>query len=381
MQKKHWVVALLITTVTLLVNCTKKDQASTAGFSALPLEVTAPPDNVQTPEKMALGKMLFFDPILSGNNDIACATCHHPSLGFADARDLSIGVNGQGLGATRHFLSPNNIPFAKRNSLSIINTGFNGITTDGINNPVNAAMFFDNRTHSLELQSVEPMKTLEEMRGTSIAQADILDTIILRLKNIPQYSQLFNSAFQSANAITVQNLGKAIASYERSILSNQSPFDKYMRGDKSAMSSAQLQGMNAFAANGCNKCHSGSMFSDYALHVLSVPDNAKQSTDDGANGSYAFRTPSLRNLLLTAPYMHSGVFSSLNEVLNFYDQVGEGRLQNGYVSNRQLDGNLQRINRGDAEAIIQFLDALNDGNFDETIPGTVPSGLHSGGNL
>ena len=125
-----------------------------------------------------------------------------------------------------------------------------------------------------------------------------------------------------------KNLGKAIASYERSILSNQSPFDKYMRGDKSAMSSAQLQGMNAFAANGCNKCHSGSMFSDYALHVLSVPDNAKQSTDDGANGSYAFRTPSLRNLLLTAPYMHSGVFSSLSEVLNFYDQVGEGRLQN-----------------------------------------------------
>lgn len=380
MKKKLWVIACLIMSVVALVNCSKSDQVSATGFSALPLTVNTPADNPQTAEKIALGKLLFFDPILSGNNDVACATCHHPSLGFADARDLSIGVNGEGLGTARHFLFPNNIPFAKRNALSIVNTAFNGISPDGTSDPANAAMFFDNRTRSLELQSVEPIKTMEEMRGNAISTTNILDTVVERLRRIPQYVQLFNVAFQSTNPVTIQNLGKAIAAYERSIVSNQSPYDKYMRGDNSAMTSQQIQGMNLFASNGCNKCHSGPMFSDYALHVLSVPDNSKRA-DDGANGTYAFRTPSLRNLSLTAPYMHSGVFSSLDAVLDFYDQIGEGRSQNPHVSNGQLDGKLQRINRRDSDAIIQFLNALNDASFDKSIPASVPSGFHVGGNL
>ena len=381
MRKKLWIITCLIVTVTALVNCTKNDKAVNGNFSALPLAVIAPADNATTAEKVGLGKLLFFDPILSGNNDIACATCHHPSLGYADAIDLSIGVNGQGLGRARHFLSPNNIPFAKRNALSIINTGFNGMTADGTYDPSTAAMFFDSRTHSLELQSLEPIKTMEEMRGTAIAPADILDTVVSRLKRIPEYVQLFNTVFQATNAVTTQNLGKAIAAYERTIVSNNSPYDKYMRGDQSAMSATQVQGMNLFASNGCNNCHSGAMFSDYSLHVLSVPDNPKRPTDDGANGSYAFRTPSLRNLSLTAPYMHSGAFNSLDAVLDFYDRVGDRRSQNPHVSNGQLDGKLQRINRGDKDAIIQFLNALNDGSFDKSVPAAVPSGLHPGGNL
>ncbi len=127
--------------------------------------------------------------------------------------------------------------------------------------------------------------------------------------------------------------------------------------------------------------HSGPMFSDYALHVLSVPDNPKLPTDAGATGTYAFRTPSLRNLSLTAPYMHSGVLNSLNAVLDFYERVGDRRTQNTHVNNSQLDGNLQRINDRDKGAIIQFLTALNDGSFDKSIPTAVPSGLHPGGNL
>lgn len=101
-----------------------------------------------------------------------------------------------------------------------------------------------------------------------------------------------------------------------------------------------MQGMQAFANNGCNKCHSGPKFSDYSLHILSVPDNAKLPTDAGANNTYAFRTPSLRNLSLTAPYMHSGVFNSLDQVLNFYNQIGGHRSQNGHVSNNRIDGNI-----------------------------------------
>ena len=380
-MKKLTIVTGLVALVLLLVRCSKNNPDVIANTGALPLVVTAPADNPQTVQKTTLGRLLFWDPVLSGNKDVACASCHHPSLGYSDGLDLSVGVNGQGLGTARHFLSPNTIPFAKRNSLSIINTAFNGISSGGTCNPSTAAMFFDNRVRSLELQSLEPMKTLEEMKGRRISSPAILDSVVVRIKSIPQYEQLFSDAFQTGDAVTVQNMGKAIACYERTILSNHSPFDEYMRGDRSAMTATQVQGMNAFSSGGCIKCHSGPMFSDYALHVLSVPDNPKLPTDDGANGSFAFRTPSLRNLSLTAPYMHSGVFNSLDAVLDFYERVGDHRSQNARVGNNQLDGNLQRINGRDKQAIIQFLNALNDVNFDKTIPAAVPSGLHPGGNL
>ena len=381
MKIKIRVITVLIILVVALSQCAKTDVTAVADFKALPLTVTAPADNPQSTQKIALGKQLFWDPVLSGKNDVACASCHHPSFGFSDGLDLSIGVNGQGLGSLRHFLLPNSIPFAKRNAMSIVNTAFNGITDNGNYDPASAAMFFDNRVHSLELQSVEPIKTMEEMRGPFITSTAILDTVILRLKNIPQYVQNFNDVFKSSDAVTVQNLEKAIAAYERSMVSNQSPYDQYSRGNTSAMTAAQIQGMNAFVSNGCNKCHSGPMFSDYSLHILSVPDNNKLPTDAGANGTYAFRTPSLRNLALTAPYMHSGVFTTLDQVLNFYDQVGDGRSQNAHVSNNSLDGNLHRLNNNDRNAIIQFLSALNDNNLDKSIPTSVPSGLHPGGNL
>lgn len=382
MKKKLYVLSGFLVAVLSFVQCTKSDPGfDFSDFKALPQTVTAPADNLQSAQKVALGKALFYDPILSGNKDVACATCHHPSLGFGDGRDLSIGVNGQGLGAARQFLSPNSIPFAKRNSLSIINTAFNGITADGVCSPATAAMFFDNRSRSLEAQSLEPIKTMEEMRGKVIAETAILDTVTTRLTGIPQYRQLFTDAFGSTNAVTTENLGKAIAAYERTIVANNAPYDQYVHGNTSALNAVQIQGMKAFAANGCIKCHSGPMFSDFQLHVLSVPDNARLPSDAGAAGTYAFRTPSLRNLAYTAPYMHSGVFSNINEVMNFYDQVGEGRSQNSHVRSGQLDGNLQRLGRDDRDAIIQFLNSLNDNGFDKSVPATVPSGLHSGGRI
>ena len=164
-------------------------------------------------------------------------------------------------------------------------------------------------------------------------------------------------------------------------LSNQSPFDKYMRGDKTAMTEIQVQGMQAFINNGCNNCHNGLMFSDYSPHILSVPDNPNMATDAAVNNAYAFRTPSLRNLALTAPYMHSGVFGSLDQVFTFYDQIGNRRSQNGHVNGNQIDGNVKKFNNGDKNAIIQFLNALNNPSFDKIIPVSVASGLHPGGNL
>ncbi|MEO7312139.1 MAG: hypothetical protein ABIX01_17180 [Chitinophagaceae bacterium] len=123
------------------------------------------------------------------------------------------------------------------------------------------------------------------------------------------------------------------------------------------------------------------MFSDYAPHILSVPGNVRLPTDGGANNNYAFRTPRLRNLSMTAPYRHSGVFSSLGQVLDFYDGVGGCRSQNAYVANNQLDATLQLLNNNDKNTLTGFLNALNDGSFDKRIPATVPSGLHPGGNI
>jgi cytochrome c peroxidase len=379
-MKKLQIITALVLLVFAMVRCSKNATAN-PDFRALPLTVTAPADNPQTAQKAALGKLLFWDPVLSAGKDVACATCHHPSLGYSDGLDLSIGVNGQGLGSARHFLTPNAIPFVKRNAFTIINTAFNGISTDGTCDPAAAAMFFDNRVRSLELQSLEPVKALEEMRGTVIPATAILDTVLQRLRLIPEYSRLFSAAFAEADPVTLQNLGKAIAAYERTIISNHAPYDEYLRGNTAAMTATQVQGMNAFATNGCNTCHSGPMFSDYALHILSVPDNPKVPSDAGANGSYAFRTPGLRNLRLTAPYMHNGSFATLEQVLDFYERIGGRRSQNAHVASGALDGNLRRLNDNDKAAIISFLGALNDDSFDKTIPASVPSGLRPGGNL
>ncbi len=130
---------------------------------ALPQVVKAPLDNPLTPERIALGKLLFWDPILSGNKDVACSTCHHPRFGYAENRDLSIGVNGVGLGANRRFISPNSIPFVKRNSQTILNAAFNGIDQSGQYNPATAPMFWDIRVESLENQALEPIKAFEEL--------------------------------------------------------------------------------------------------------------------------------------------------------------------------------------------------------------------------
>jgi cytochrome c peroxidase len=379
-MKKIRFIGILAMLVAIAVRCTK-NETSVPSVTALPATVTSPVDNPLTASKAALGKLLFWDPILSANRDVACATCHHPSLGSGDGIDLSIGVNGQGLGTGRHFISPGSIPFAKRNAQSVINAAFNGMHTDGSYDPATAAMFFDNRTHSLELQSLEPIKTLEEMRGTNIPAAVILDSVVARIKHFPAYVQLFQEAFPADGPVNVQNIGKAIASFERTIISNHSPYDEFSRGNTGALSNTQIQGMNAFTTNGCATCHSGPMFSDYSLHVLSVPDNAKGPTDAGANGSYAFRTPSLRNLSLTAPYMHNGSFSTLDQVMDFYDRIGDRRSQNSHVAAGQLDGNLRALRGADRTAIIQFLLALEDHSFDKSVPPTVPSGLHPGGNL
>jgi cytochrome c peroxidase len=329
-----------------------------------------------------LGKLLFYDPILSGNKDVACATCHHPSLGYADGVDLSLGVNAVGLGRNRQFPNSTNVAFAKRNSMTILNAIFNGQTSVTAPNQAVAPMFWDSRVRSLELQALEPIKSNIEMRGTAYSEALALDSVVARLKNIPEYRLLFSNVFGTGESINATNIGKAIASFERSLTATNSPYDRYKNGETTAMTPLQVRGMNAFQTVGCAACHSGPMFSDYQLHVLSVPDNAKSTVSDRGNGAYAFRTQSLRNVSLTAPFMHSGVFQSLDDVLRFYGRIAGGNSQNPNLNIRQVDPKIRDVRiQNNRDAIVAFINALTDNNFDKTVPAVVPSKLNVGGNI
>jgi len=350
-------------------------------LSSLPQYVNAPSDNPLSADRVALGRLLFWDPILSGNRDVACASCHHPRFGYAENRDLSIGVNGVGLGENRRFASPNAIPFVKRNSQTLLNVGFNGINRAGQYNPAAAPMFWDLRVTSLETQALEPIKAFEEMRGDAYPEDGAVAAVVARLNAVPEYRALFAKAFGDENAVNGANLGKALAAFERSLLANNSPFDRYMAGDRNAMTAIQIQGMQRFQRIGCSNCHNGPMFSDYESHVLGVPDNGKLPQSDRGikDEPYAFRTASLRNLAYTAPYMHSGAFQTLQEVLKFYDRAP----QNPNVGRQQVDRRVRRLRDPDDEAsvLIAFLSALNDDSFDKTIPSRVPSGLTPGGRI
>ena len=357
---------------------------SLAHFSALPEEVIHPKNNPPSPEKIRLGKLLFFDPILSGNRDVSCATCHHPSTGFAENLDISIGVNGHGFGSKRQFRQPNDIPFTKRNAPTVINTAFNGINFDHQYQPERAPMFWDLRASSLENQALEPIKALEEMRGHTYTQAEILPEILQRLQMIPEYQRLFEEAFVEKAPITLSNMAKAIACYERSLLTNNSRFDQYMRGDKTAISLSEKDGFDQFIQSGCGSCHNGPMFSDYQQHVLGVPNNPKLTEiDRGIDSSFAFRTPSLRNLRYTAPYMHNGSLPTLQRVLEFYEDIAGGKERNPHVTKSHTDPLIREVDLKVSEMapIISFLNTLNDDRFDQTEPESVPSGLSVGGEI
>src|SRR5690606_17410832 len=283
-----------------------------ATVAALPKTVLHPTNNPSSSDKELLGKLLFYDPILSGGKDISCASCHHPSTGYAEFLDLSIGSNGKGLGSKRVFNTPNDIPLMKRNSPTILNTAYNGIGSKDDYLPENAPMFWDDRAKSLEIQALEPIKTLEEMRGNHFEKSEILTVVTERVREIPEYRTLFPNAFGENAPIDSIAIGKAIAAFERTLVANNSRFDQYMRGDVNAISNSEKEGFALFKSVGCINCRSDPMFSDYKLHVLGVPDNPKlPAPDGGLEGSFAYRTATLRNLRFTAPYMHNGSFQNL----------------------------------------------------------------------
>ncbi|MCP3063674.1 hypothetical protein LXT21_33360 [Myxococcus sp. K38C18041901] len=348
----------------LLVGCTLTPAPSET-LSSLPLVVPAPADNPTRPEVVELGRALFWDPLLSGNRDVACASCHHPDFGYSDGLAVSVGVGGRGVGRARA-----DGPGARvgRNSLSVLFTAFNGLTTEGSVLPEDAPMFWDHRTASLEAQVLGPLKNALEMRGPAFAEDEILEELVRRLSGIPEYVDMFDAAF-GPRGISETTLARAIAAFERTLVPTPTSFDRYLAGDDNAMTPSQIRGMHGFVAQGCSRCHSGPMLSDFKLHRLPVAPGASQAPDLG-DGAGQFRTPTLRMVTLTAPYMHNGSVKTLDESIDFYHNLE--------VTDPLLEGDVEPP-LGGGDDLRAFFEALSDGAFDRTVPERVPSGLRPGG--
>jgi hypothetical protein len=207
-------------------------------LSSLPQGSVAPPA-----ESVELGRLLFWDPVLSGDQDVACATCHLPEFGYTDGRRHSVGVGGVGAGPNR---TPGHTGQVRRNAQSVVNTFWNGISELGVVDQESASMFWDNRTESLESQAREPLLSREEMRGDNFTEAAILNEIEARLNSISEYQVLFEQAYGSSN-VSIDNVTQALADFQRTLVANNSPFDQYLRGNTNALS-ASLSNMIALNA-------------------------------------------------------------------------------------------------------------------------------------
>lgn len=323
-----------------------------ARLAALPRSAALPQD---TPEKVKLGRLLFFDPTLSATREVACATCHHPRFGWADGRATPLGIHATGLGPERKPLEKMEASTLTRNTPSILNAAFNGLRLDQSHDPAKAPMFWDNRVESLEAQVFAPIRSREEMRGDACSEAEAVPQMIERLKAVPEYRKLFGGE------ITPEKVADAIAAFERTLITPDTPFDRFMRGDRSAMNASQQRGMEAFQRAGCALCHNGPMLSDFKMHAI------------GLSGP-PLRTPTLRNLRHTAPYLHDGSQRTLEEVMLFYDRLMDHAAETLDGGDKAtlppLDPLLSRLDLRpeDHEAILDFLDALSSDDYDRSVP-------------
>jgi cytochrome c peroxidase len=348
----------------------------------LPTAPPAPADNPTTPAKVELGRLLFWDPILSGEKDVSCATCHHPAHGYADGRDLALGVGAVGLGMERQDASGGRIPIVRRNTMTILNTAYNGLM-EGMSDvdPGSAPMLWDSRLRSLEEQVLDPIRTRNEMCGDAYAEAAALDSVVARLEATPEYVRRFAEVFPGPKPITAANLARGIAAFERTLVARDSRFDRYVAGNDAALTQVEKRGLFLFTRVGCYRCHSGPMMSDFEFHVLGVAEDPRLPNPDEGAEKFAFRTPTLRNLSFTAPYMHNGSQATLEDVMRFYQA---GRSRNPHVPAEALDpdfGPIFDIEADNIAAIVAFLRTFDDEHFDREVPARVPSGLSPGGRL
>ncbi len=328
-------VAILLAGVGFLATQSQAESPASAGtvvvdgvtvpdIAPLPTVVPIPATNLNYKAKVDLGKQLYFDGRLSKNNAISCAFCHNPFTGFADPRQTSIGVGG-GIGG--------------RQAPTVYNTGFIPL------------QFWDGRAGSLEEQALGPIANPVEM-------AEVLDHVVKKLAKIKGYQQQFRAVF--GTDVNLQGLAEAIAAYERTVVSTNSAFDKYVLGDSKAMDDAAVRGMGLFRAKArCVLCHNGPNFTDNRFHNLGVPQAGPMKEDFGRfyvtrqeQDKGAFKTPTLRSITETAPYMHDGVLKTLEEVVDFLNQGGS--------SNPHLDPMVKPLGLTQEEKadLVAFLKAL-----------------------
>ena len=262
-------------------------------------DVPFPTDNEPNTARVELGKMLFFDPRLSGDGNMTCASCHNPLFGWSDGLGTAKGFKSKVLG---------------RASPTVINTAFNPI------------QMWDGRKKTLEDQATGPMLSSDEM---NINMTDAVGF----LKSTPGYVKEFNNAYPG-EAISDKTIAKAIASFERTVISNNSPFDRWIKGDKKAMTAEQVKGFELFVnpnKGNCEVCHSGANFTDNGFHNVGLASFGNENPDVGRYAikpiksmQGAFKTPTLRDIDLTAPYFHDGSATTLDEAVQVMAQYQLG---------------------------------------------------------
>jgi len=302
-----------------LLFCQKKDDPY-----KVPALIPAPEDNKLTQERIDLGKSLYFDPRLSGSNWISCATCHNPALGFSDALPKAIGHGMKELG---------------RNSPTIFNTAFQ------------KSQFWDGRAATLEEQAAGPIQAPGEMNQNA-------DELVKELSAISGYKALFDKAYPG-EGITLKTITKAIASYERTIVAKDSSFDRWRAGNKNAISESAKNGFTLFEGKArCVICHSGYNFTNNNFHNLGVkdvkPDEGRFAVTKVQMNFGAFKTPTLRNVTLTGPYMHNGMYKTLEEVVDHYDRGGDDKAN--------LDPLMKPLglNAQEKKDLVEFMKSLTD---------------------
>lgn len=292
--------------------------------------VPFPKDNPYTKEKAALGKKLYFDPCLSADSQISCATCHAVDRAFADPESLSKGIEGRV--GTRH-------------APTVINSAYN------------RHQFWDGRAKTLEEQAKGPLVNTNEM-ALFHDQVLTYEACRNRVKKEPEYLKMFKDVFGDEE-VTIDQIAMAIATFERTVLSGNSRYDKYMAGDKTAMTEEEIQGYRVFKHVGCNNCHFEPLFTDGRFLNIGVGMDAKNPDLGRYNITHkdedfgAFKVPTLREIAKSYPYMHDGSQKTLEEVIEYYDKGG--------IPNKNLHPLMKplHMSESDKKALKAFLEALN----------------------
>ena len=276
-------------------------QAGATEWQALPETAPAPADNPTTEAKVELGKMLFMDPRFSSTGTVSCNSCHNVMEGGDDSRTVSMGIHGKTGG---------------RNAPTVWNSAFHSV------------QFWDGRAPLLEDQAKGPVANPVEMGMKDV------ETAMQRVRAIPGYKAYFDKAF-GENSMTVDNAARAVAAFERTLITPNSAYDRYVKGDSKAMSEQQVRGMDKFASSGCTSCHSGAAFNgpqmklgegfftrfptfadnNYVAQYKLADDKGRQEVTGNSADANMFRTPTLRNITDTAPYFHNGSVNDLAEAV------------------------------------------------------------------